>query len=108
MICISCKRKIEGEGVTIVCSSCRSIDNFRQYIKADPCKSFRQKKGGEKGECEYCFSCAPMKKALQKQMILSPYLGHKVCPHPEENLRRLIYGEFTLEEIMSNYLEYIK
>jgi len=105
MKCFYCKKNFEGNG--IMCPNCRSVGYFVPYVKAHKCQSFHQQEGAQRGHCENYLMCRPLKMALQKKTIFEKNLGYIVCPYPEENLSRIIYGPLTIEDIQLNYPECI-
>jgi hypothetical protein len=52
--------------------------------------------------------CEPIKRALKNEPLIVPNLGHVICPYASSNLSRIIYGEFSQEEIKGNYKECIE
>lgn len=106
MKCVSCGKKIND--ARIVCEGCRSLDRCSKFLIVHTCESFEQMEGKTKGVCRYVLLCEPIKKALKGEALIEPLMGHVVCPHPYENLRYILYGEFSREDLEKNYKEYLE
>jgi hypothetical protein len=62
----------------------------------------------DEGVCQNVLLCKPIKSALKSEAFIKPSLGHIVCPHPNENLRYVLYGKFSREELKGNYAEFLE
>jgi hypothetical protein len=100
--CLICGAKTEN---SILCSKHIGVDVPLQYLTVHTCNSFKQKKGDAEGICEFYLLCAPIKKALKHEILMSGNLGHVICPHASMNLGKIIYSDVSEEEIRSNYPE---
>ena len=106
MKCVNCGKKID-EG-RIVCQGCRNSDIYNKFLIVHTCNSFMQMEGKITSVCQFVLNCAPIKKALEGKAFIRPHVGHIVCPHPSENLGYILYGEFSREDLMKNYKEYLE
>jgi len=102
MKCLICGEKTDK---SILCEKHIGVDTCLPYLTVHNCSSFKQKNGEPEGICEYYLLCAPIKKALKREILMSGNLGHVICPHAAENLGKAIYSEVSEEEIRSNYPE---
>lgn len=62
-------------------------------------------KGEIKGVCQNVLFCAPIKKALKKESLIEPSIGHVICPYPYINLMYILYRTFSKEDLERNYSE---
>jgi len=100
--CLICGAKTSKR---VLCSKHAGVDIPLQYLSVHTCNSFKQKDGDAQGICEYYLSCAPIKKALKREILMSGNLGHVICPHASTNLGKIIYSDVGEEEIRENYPE---
>ena len=106
MKCVNCGKKTD-EG-RIVCQGCRNSDIYNKFLTVHTCGSFMQMEGKIEGVCRNVLFCAPIKKALEGEPLIEPWLGHVICPHSSENLIYILHGEFSREDLEHNYKEYLE
>lgn len=102
MKCLICGEKTNKR---LLCSKHMGVDTYLQYLTVHNCNSFKQKKGEPQGVCEHYLLCTPIKRALEREILMDSNIGHVVCPHAEMNLSKIIYSEVSEKEIRSNYPE---
>ena len=102
MKCLICGEKTEK---MLLCPKHIGVDTRLQYLTIHNCSSFKQKEGEFGGMCQHYLSCAPIKKALKHEILMSSNIGHVVCPYASINLSKAVYSKVNKEEIGPNYPE---
>jgi hypothetical protein len=102
MKCLICGEKTNS---MLLCQKHLGVDACLPYLTVHNCSSFKQKEGEDEGVCERYLLCAPIKKALKHEVLISGNIGHVVCPYAAVNLTKAICSQVKAEEIVSNYRE---